>query len=112
MVEIIWLAATGAAGVFGYAKSRRFVKSRLRFVDGVRKPYVPVLAGGAAAAAAARDSSPAKRTWFRRRYSSAEGARVQPSSRCRAPSLTNEATLSDVIDRMPEGCHARNGPAS
>lgn len=53
MVEIIWLAATGAAGVFGYAKSRRFVKSRLRFVDGVRKPYVPVLAGGAAAAAAA-----------------------------------------------------------
>jgi hypothetical protein len=53
MVEIIWLAATGAAGVFGYAKSRRFVKSRLRFVEGVRKPYVPVLAGGAAAAAAA-----------------------------------------------------------
>ena len=50
MVEII-IAAT--AGVFGYAKSRRFVKSRLRFVDGVRKPYVPVLAGGAAAAAAA-----------------------------------------------------------
>jgi hypothetical protein len=53
MVEIIWLVATGAAGVFGYAKSRRFVKSRLRFVEGVRKPYVPVLAGGAAAAAAA-----------------------------------------------------------
>ncbi len=50
MVEII-IAAT--VGVFGYAKSRRFVKSRLRFVEGVRKPYVPVLAGGAAAAAAA-----------------------------------------------------------
>lgn len=53
MVEIIWLAATGAAGIFGYAKSRRFVRERLRFVDRVRKPYVPFLAGGAAAAAAA-----------------------------------------------------------
>lgn len=53
MVEIIWLAATGAAGVLGYAQSRRFVKTRLRFVDGIRKPYVPLLAGGAAAAAAA-----------------------------------------------------------
>lgn len=53
MVEMIWLAATGAAGVFGYAKSRRFVRSRLRFVDGVRKPYAPFLAGGAAAVAAA-----------------------------------------------------------
>jgi hypothetical protein len=53
MVEIIWLAATGAAGVFGYAKSRRFVKQRLRFVDRVRKPYVPFLVGGAAAAVAA-----------------------------------------------------------
>ncbi len=53
MVEIIWLAATGAAGVFGYAKSRRFVRERLRFVDKVRKPYVPFVAGGAAAAAAA-----------------------------------------------------------
>ncbi len=53
MIEILWLAATGAAGVFGYAKSRRFVRGRLRFVEGVRKPYVPFLAGGAAAAAAA-----------------------------------------------------------
>lgn len=53
MVEIIWLAATGVAGVFGYVKSRRFVRERLRFVDRVRKPYVPFVAGGAAAAAAA-----------------------------------------------------------
>lgn len=53
MFEMIWLAATGAAGVFGYAKSRRFVRSRLRFVDGLRKPYAPFLAGGAAAVAAA-----------------------------------------------------------
>ncbi len=53
MFEIIGLAATGAAGFFGYVKSRRFVRSRLRFVDTVKKPYVPVLAGGAAALAAA-----------------------------------------------------------
>ena len=53
MVEIIWLAATGAAGAFGYAKSRGFVRTRLRFVDGVRKPYAPFIAGGVAAAAAA-----------------------------------------------------------
>ncbi len=53
MFEIIGLAATGAAGFFGYVKSRRFVKSRLRLVDAVKKPYVPVLAGGAAALAAA-----------------------------------------------------------
>ena len=44
MFEIIGLAATGAAGLFGYVKSRRFVLSRLRFVDAVKKPYVPVLA--------------------------------------------------------------------
>ena len=53
MFEIIGLAATGAAGLFGYVKSRRFVRSRLRFVEAVKKPYVPVLAGGAAALAAA-----------------------------------------------------------
>ena len=53
MVEILWLAATGAAGAVGYAKSRGFVRQRLRFVDKVRKPYVPFVAGGAAAAAAA-----------------------------------------------------------
>ena len=53
MFEIIGLAATGAAGFFGYVKSRQFVRSRLRFVDAVKKPYVPVLAGGAAALAAA-----------------------------------------------------------
>ncbi len=53
MFEIIGLAATCAAGFFGYVKSRRFVRSRLRFVDAVKKPYVPVLAGGVAALAAA-----------------------------------------------------------
>jgi hypothetical protein len=53
MFEIIGLAAAGAAGLFGYVKSRGFVRKRLRFVDAVKKPYVPVLAGGAAALVAA-----------------------------------------------------------
>ena len=49
---MIELVIAGAIGAFGYVKSRRFVKDRLRYVDGVRKPYVPLLAGGATAAAA------------------------------------------------------------
>ncbi len=42
MVELI--IAAGVAG-FGYFKSRRFVRERLRFVDVVQRPAAPVVAG-------------------------------------------------------------------
>ena len=42
MVELI--LAAGVAG-FGYFKSRRFVRERLRFVDVVQRPAAPVVAG-------------------------------------------------------------------
>jgi len=53
MIGTIWslatliLAATG--GVFAFGFARGFVRRRLRFVDSVRSPVVPVLAavGGA-----------------------------------------------------------------
>ncbi len=49
---LIWLGVTGAASVFGYIKSRQFVRRRLRFVDAVQNPGVPLAAGGIAALAA------------------------------------------------------------
>ncbi len=52
-MEIIWLAITGAAGITGYVQSRRFVRDRLRFVEAVQKPLVPIIAGVAAAVVAA-----------------------------------------------------------
>ncbi len=42
MIEL--MVALGLGG-FGYMKTRRFVRERLRFVDAVKKPAVPVLAG-------------------------------------------------------------------
>ena len=45
---LIWLGVTGAASIFGYVKSRQFVRKKLRFVDAVQKPFVPFLAGGVA----------------------------------------------------------------
>ncbi len=42
MVELI--LAAGVAG-YGYFKSRRFVRERLRFVDVVQRPAAPVVAG-------------------------------------------------------------------
>jgi inosine-uridine nucleoside N-ribohydrolase len=53
MFEIIGLAATGVATVWGYVQSRRYVRNRLRFVDAAQKPLVPVVAGAAAAVVAA-----------------------------------------------------------
>ena len=52
MLELMLLAGTGAVTLFGYVKSRRFVRERLRFVDAAHKPSVPVIAGAAAALAA------------------------------------------------------------
>ncbi|MBI3981628.1 MAG: hypothetical protein HY337_01870 [Gemmatimonadetes bacterium] len=53
MFELIALAAAGVAGGWGYLQSRRFVRRRLRFVDAIRKPAAPVIAGAAAAVVAA-----------------------------------------------------------
>ncbi len=41
-IELI--IALGLGG-FGYFKTRRFVRERLRFVDVVQRPVIPVIAG-------------------------------------------------------------------
>jgi hypothetical protein len=41
---IAWLIAL-AAVVVGYSGARRFVRDRLRYVDGAQKPTAPVIAG-------------------------------------------------------------------
>lgn len=53
MIELILLGLAGAGAVAGYAKSRQFVRERLRFVDAVHRRSAPFVAGGAAALAAA-----------------------------------------------------------
>lgn len=53
MIEIIVLAAAGAATVIGYLKTRRFVRERLRFVDSAHWRGAPIVAGVAAALLAA-----------------------------------------------------------
>lgn len=53
MLEILMAGATGAATLFGYLKSRQFVRDRLRFVEAAHRPAAPVVAGVAAAAVAA-----------------------------------------------------------
>ncbi len=45
---IAWMGLTGAAAIFGYIKTRQFVRRRLRFVDAVNNPLTPLIAGGAA----------------------------------------------------------------
>ncbi|MCH7491535.1 MAG: hypothetical protein IID05_12680, partial [Gemmatimonadetes bacterium] len=42
MIELI--LAAGVAG-YGYFKSRKFVRERLRFVESVQKPAAPVVVG-------------------------------------------------------------------
>jgi hypothetical protein len=52
MLELIMLgAAVGAIGA-GYLNVRRFVRDRLRFVDGVQRGSAPYVAGAAATVAA------------------------------------------------------------
>ncbi|CAN5713776.1 hypothetical protein BH23GEM9_BH23GEM9_33650 [soil metagenome] len=53
MLELLGIAAAGGAAAFGYIRSRSFVAHRLRYVDAVRGPAAPIVAGVAAAAAAA-----------------------------------------------------------
>ena len=45
MLETIVLVGTGAATLWGYLKSRRFVRERLRFVDAAHTPAAPFVAG-------------------------------------------------------------------
>jgi hypothetical protein len=49
MFELIGLAAAASAAVLGYAKTREFVRNRLRFVEAVHNASAPLKAGGAAA---------------------------------------------------------------
>ncbi len=44
---IAWMGLTGAAAIYGYIKTRQFVRRRLRFVDAVNNPMAPLVAGGA-----------------------------------------------------------------
>ena len=47
---LLWLGVTAAALIGGYVLSRNFVRRRLRYVDAIQKPSVPLIAGAVAAA--------------------------------------------------------------
>jgi hypothetical protein len=49
MIEILTAAAAVAATGFGYTRTRRFVRERLRFVEAAHRRRAPWLAGTAAA---------------------------------------------------------------
>jgi hypothetical protein len=49
----LWVGLTGVATGVAYVWTKGFVRRRLRFVDAVRSPLAPVIAGAAAAAVAA-----------------------------------------------------------
>lgn len=49
MLQIISLAIALTAAVFAFGFARGFVRRRLRFVDAIRSPLAPILAGGIAA---------------------------------------------------------------
>lgn len=53
MFELIALGVTLGSVIVGYFGARRFVSQRLRFVDAVQKPGVPLVAGLGAALLAA-----------------------------------------------------------
>ena len=42
---LLWLGVSGAAAAYSYIKSRKFVRSRLRFVDAIQNPVIPLVAG-------------------------------------------------------------------
>ena len=50
---LISVIAATAAAIFGYSAARNFVRARLRYVDAVNNPIMPVLAGVGAAAVGA-----------------------------------------------------------
>jgi len=49
MIGLLGLAATVAAIILGYANARRFVRTRLRYVDAIQRKLAPWAAGAAAA---------------------------------------------------------------
>jgi hypothetical protein len=49
---MLWLAITAAALVGGFVITKNFVRTRLRYVDAIRNPSAPLIAGAAAAALA------------------------------------------------------------
>ena len=49
MGYLIGIALSLAAAYIGYNQARRFVAGRLRYVDAVHNPFMPLLVGGAAA---------------------------------------------------------------
>jgi hypothetical protein len=53
MLELVAVAIPAAASALGYVSSRRFVRTRLRFVDAVLRRRTPWIAGAAAALVAA-----------------------------------------------------------
>jgi hypothetical protein len=53
LFDLVWIGITGAASIWGYVQTRRFVRRKLRFVDAAQKPLTPLIAGGAAALIAA-----------------------------------------------------------
>jgi hypothetical protein len=52
MYGLLTLAASTIIAWFGYTQARRFVSTRLRYVDAINNPFVPVLAGVGAAVVA------------------------------------------------------------
>lgn len=44
----LWLIVTGVASIGGYITVKKFVRDRLRFVEGVHRPGVPLISGIAA----------------------------------------------------------------
>lgn len=53
MFELLILTAAGLGVVVAHVKARRYVRSRLRFVEGAQAPLVPWVVGAGAAALAA-----------------------------------------------------------
>ena len=52
MYATLGLLLTATAGLGGYLLAKRFVGRRLRFVDAIRSPWAPWIAGAVAAVAA------------------------------------------------------------
>ena len=53
MFTFLAYTLAGAVAIWGHIQSRRWVRTRLRFIDGMQNPAVPVVAGVAAALLAA-----------------------------------------------------------
>ncbi|MBV6520241.1 MAG: hypothetical protein MNPFHGCM_00346 [Gemmatimonadaceae bacterium] len=52
MLTLLAFAVTAVAVYIGYSQSRRFVSSRLRYVDFINNPLIPIAAGIGAAVVA------------------------------------------------------------